>query len=293
MTTEARPADRTSHAYDLFILVLTVLSLAIMVLLVIPETQATTDLLNFYDNVIAFIFLGDFAWRITRAPSKRTYFIHERGWLDLLGSIPSLGITNYGALLRLARLSRLARISRLVRGEGQKALVADIVRNRSQYAAFMTMMLALIVLVVSSILEIQAESHAKGANITSGLDALWWSVVTITTVGYGDFYPVTTLGRIVAFFVMVAGVGIIGSLASILASVLVGGSNEGETPATATVPTTTATEATVATEAAPTAPVDDAILRELSEIRRELAALRGQPQPDVLAGAEAVPDATA
>lgn len=266
MTTEARPPDRTSHAYDLFILALTLLSLGIMVLLVIPETQATTDLLNFYDNLIAFVFLADFAWRISHAPSKRHYFIDERGWLDLLGSIPSLGLTNYGGLLRLARLSRLARISRLMRGEGQKAIVADIVRNRSQYAAFLTALLALIVLVVSSILEIQAESHAKGANITSGMDALWWSVVTITTVGYGDFFPVTTFGRVVAFFVMLAGVGIIGSLASILASVLVGGSGEGDAPPPSAAPAM-----------APHA--DEAIMRELTEIRRELAGLRGRAGP--------------
>ena len=68
---------------------------------------------------------------------------------------------------------------------------------------------------------IQFESRSPDANITTGGDALWWSFVTITTVGYGDQYPVTTLGRLVGVFVMFAGVGIIGSLASILASVLV------------------------------------------------------------------------
>lgn len=269
LTTEARPSDRTSHAYDLFILALTLISLGIMVLLVIPQTQATTDLLQFYDNLIAFVFLGDFAWRITHAPSKRRYFIDERGWLDLLGSVPGFGITNYGGLLRLARLSRLARISRLLRGQGQKDLVADVVRNRSQYAAFLTALLAIVVLVVSSILEIEAESHAKGANITTGMDALWWSIVTITTVGYGDFYPITTLGRIVAFFVMLAGVGIIGSLASILASVLVGGSGEEEA-----MPVAAATPAT-----------EDMVLHELTEIRRELAELRAQRAPSAQAAA--------
>src|SRR5262249_22406124 len=50
---------------------------------------------------------------------------------------------------------------------------------------------------------------------------LWWAVVTITTVGYGDKYPVTSLGRLTAVFVMFSGVGIIGALASILASILV------------------------------------------------------------------------
>ena len=82
-------------------------------------------------------------------------------------------------------------------------------------------MLAFIVLTVASALVLQFESKSPDANITTGGDALWWAVVTITTVGYGDKYPVTAGGRVTAIFVMFAGVGIIGALASILSSVLV------------------------------------------------------------------------
>ena len=96
-----------------------------------------------------------------------------------------------------------------------------MLRNRSQYATFITILLAGMVLSTASILILHQESRSPGANITTGGDALWWGIVTITTVGYGDFYPVTTLGRITAVFVMFAGIGIIGALASILASVLV------------------------------------------------------------------------
>jgi voltage-gated potassium channel len=88
------------------------------------------------------------------------------------------------------------------------------------------------------VLVLQFESKSPDANIHSGGDALWYSIVTITTVGYGDRYPVTTGGRITATFIMFMGVGIIGALASILASLLVGGSPaEEETPAAAAAPT--------------------------------------------------------
>jgi voltage-gated potassium channel len=242
MTQETPKLRKVSNAYSIFILVLTILSL-----------------LSTYDTLICVIFLIDFFLNLRGAAKKSDYFIKERGWLDLLGSIPSLGIfTNvgkYAGLFRLARLSRLARIARLLRGENRKTLVKDILENRSRYAMFITILLTILVLTVASVLVLQFESQSPDANIHSGGDALWYSIVTITTVGYGDFYPVTAAGRITAMFIMFMGVGIIGALASILASLLVGGSSpaEEETPAAAAAP-----------------PVEE----ELASIKDELAVMR-------------------
>ena len=171
--------------------------------------------------MICVIFLIDFAYNITGARPRSGYFIRQRGWLDLLGSIPSFGFFQLTALFRLARLSRLARIRKLMGGQKRNALVRDVLDNRGQYATFITILAAGMVLCVSSILVLQFESRSPDANIKTGGDALWWAVVTITTVGYGDYYPVTTLGRLTGVSVMFAGVGIIGALASILASILV------------------------------------------------------------------------
>ena len=242
------------NAYNLFILVLTVLSLAIMVALVLPLNEATIQLLQVYDNLICVIFLLDFASNLRRSPSKREYFIGERGWLDLLGSVPSFGFFKYAALFRLARISRLARITRLLRGKQKKDLFADVIQNRGQYAAFVTLLSAFIVMTICSVLVLQVESGASNANIVTGGDALWWAIVTITTVGYGDQYPVTEWGRFVGVFVMVSGVGIIGALASILSSVLI---------PPARTPDESEAEVT-----------DLSMRQELINIRSELAALR-------------------
>ena len=128
----------------------------------------------------------------------------------------------FGGLLRLARLSRLFRITRLMRGQQKKELVEEVIRNRNQYTAFITILMAWIVLTLGSTLVLQFESKNPNASIQTGWDAFWYSVVTITTVGYGDFYPITYGGRIIAIFIMFMGVGIIGALASILSSILVG-----------------------------------------------------------------------
>jgi voltage-gated potassium channel len=250
---EPTTEHQASHAYDLFILVLTVLSLVIMVALLLPLNAATIQLLRTYDNLICVVFLIDFGLNLSRSHPKRNYFVERRGWLDLLGSIPSLGgAFKLTALFRLARLSRLARIARLLRGQDRKELAADVLRNRGQYAAFITILAAFIVLTIASVLVLQFESKSPDANITTGGDALWWGVVTITTVGYGDTYPVSIAGRLTGAFVMFAGVGIIGALASILASILVPG------------PTTSGDGRSS----------QPAIQEELAGIRSELAALR-------------------
>jgi len=276
---EDRPKEsrELSNAYEMFVLVLTLLSLAIMVMLVLPLSEATHKALTVYDNVICFVFLADFAMRLKRAPTKRQYFIAERGWLDLLGSIPSFGLVPLGGLLRLARLSRLARVMRLLSGKKKKEITADVLAHRGQYAAFITIIAASVVLVVASIVVLAFESGSADANISSGGDALWWAIVTLTTVGYGDHFPVTAGGRITAVFVMFMGVGIIGALASILASFLVAPS-EAE-PEPAAEPTGVLAEVSVGPSAestqsqSPAAPSPE-LQDELRAIRAELEALR-------------------
>jgi voltage-gated potassium channel len=279
MTGASTGASRRRNAYDLFILVLTILSLVIMgIQFLLPISEDTSTLLTVYDNGICVIFLLDFAWNLSQSHPRRTYFIRQRGWLDLIGSIPSFGFLRFTQLLRLARLSRLARIARLLSGQRRQELMDDVIRNRSQYAVYITLIAAMIVLVTASVLVLQFESRAPDANITTGGDALWWAIVTITTVGYGDKFPVTFLGRTTAVFVMFAGVGIIGALASILASVLVSSPEPSEPePADSTGPV-----------AAPAgAPVTPSVEQELASLRTELAALRR-----TLSGAPGDPPAT-
>jgi voltage-gated potassium channel len=245
-----------SIAYNIFILALTVLSLAVMFTMLLPLSDATLNLLSYYDNLICIIFLIDFFLSLKKAPNKSVYFFRQGGWLDLLGSIPTFGITKYGGLLRLARLSRFIRILRLLRGEDKKSLLKDIVDHRSHYVGFVTILLALLVLTISSVLVLQFESRSPDAKIVTGWDAFWYAIVTITTVGYGDFYPVTFLGRITAMFIMFSGVGIIGVLASLLSNMLMGSpiaSDEGGISSSEKTPS---------------------LESEISAIRSELTALR-------------------
>ena len=70
---------------------------------------------------------------------------------------------------------------------------------------------------IGAVLMLDAESASTQANIKTGIDSLWWSIVTLATVGYGDKYPVTTAGRVVGVIVIVVGVGLFSALTSFLA----------------------------------------------------------------------------
>ena len=266
MTAQAPVVREHGNAYNIFILVLTVYSLAMMVLLILPLDDDTHALVNVYDNAICVIFLIDFAMNLAGAQPKRAYFIGRRGWLDLIGSIPSLGFFRFTALLRLARLSRLTRITRLLRVRQARISSSTCSRtaaptrrsSRSCWPGWCSRPPA------SS--SSRRRVARPGPTSTTGGDALWWGIVTITTVGYGDYYPVTTLGRITAVFVMFAGIGIIGALASILASLLVSPAPPSEEePEEATV---------LGAQAAP--PSTDAIVAELASLRAEIAGQRSE-----------------
>ena len=142
-----------------------------------------------------------------------------------------------------------------MRGKQRGEIARAVLRNRNQFAFFITVLTAMIVLCSSSVVVLQFESRAADANIGNGWDAFWYSVVTVTTVGYGDFYPVTVGGRIAGMFIMFAGVGIIGALASILASLLVAPSSSNDSQASATA-------------------VPAALEAQLEQIRVELSSIR-------------------
>ncbi len=103
-----------------------------------------------------------------------------------------------------------------------------LVSQNKPKSAFASVILTVILLVTfSSIAMLIAEDHAE-ANIKTADDAIWWSVTTITTVGYGDKYPTTTEGRIIAMVLMLSGVGLFGTLSGLVASFFLGNQEAAE-----------------------------------------------------------------
>jgi voltage-gated potassium channel len=173
--------------------------------------ESTQTILEYADTAVCALFLIDFTISLLLAPHKGRY-LATWGWIDLLSSIPTLGSLRWG------RVARIMRIVRVLRGVKSARLLAHFVMGRRAQSAFLaSLLLCLLLIVCCSIAILQFEVPA-GGNIANAEDAMWWAVSTMTTVGYGDRYPISTEGRVVAMFLMAAGVGVFGMLSGLVAS---------------------------------------------------------------------------
>lgn len=148
-------------------------------------------------------FMVDFAARLYLADERRHYALAH--WYDVaLIVLP---------MLRPLRLLRLLAFARVL----NRSAVGSLVGKVTTYVAGTAVM----ALGLGAVAVLDAEQDAAGANITTFGDALWWSATTVTTVGYGDHFPVTTTGRFVAVALMVVGIACIGAITAGVAAWLV------------------------------------------------------------------------
>lgn len=198
--------------YELFIGALSVLSIANLVMMwVFADDTNVATVLQLMNALMFPVFLGDFIYRFRTAESRGGYFWRGFGWADLLSSLPF-------QQLKILRIFRLWRVIRLFREFGTRSLIREFVTHRAENALLTVTFLVLCVLEFGSLAVIHAEETSPDANIRTASDAPWWAYVTITTVGYGDRFPVTNSGRIVGIFVLTAGVGLFGTLSGFLAN---------------------------------------------------------------------------
>jgi voltage-gated potassium channel len=221
---------------------------AILPLIVIPESTGWVGVL--VGIVTWLVFLVDY---IVHARCRQHYGRTGYGRFDLIVVIatapwfliPGAQPGQFVVLLRLARVARLVVASR-----GSRRLFERLGRVAA---------LALGVVFVGSLVAYHAEHPTNPEFATFG-DSLWWGIVTLTTVGYGDIVPKTTAGRWAGVLIMVTGVGVLGTLAASLSSFFRIGDREG--------PGDPASD-----ETDPGQPSLDALTTEVSALRRQIDTL--------------------
>jgi len=202
--------------FQIAILILSILALAALAADTMCEFPAAVQsLIQIVDTAVCVVLLVDLFLRFYHADSKWAFM--KWGWIDLIASIPNLDLLRWGRLVRVLRIIRLLRGVRSVH-----RVLTMILQNKMQGGAVSLGLMAFLLITFSSVSILVCERRGD-ANIESAEDAIWWSISTITTVGYGDKYPVTTEGRVVGIVLMICGVGMFAGLSGLVASVFLGG----------------------------------------------------------------------
>ena len=208
-----------SEKVGFFQIVILLLSIVVLAALgvdtVFKLPKQVSDILQTLDTLVCVLLLIDFGIRYHKAESKLAFL--KWGWIDLVASIPNVPILRVGRFVRILRILRLLRAIRATH-----IVTSVLLKNKLQTGVASVVLTAFLLVMFCSVGILICEQQNPDANIQTAGDAIWWSVSTISTVGYGDKYPITAEGRIVAMILMISGMGLFGIFSGLSASFFLG-----------------------------------------------------------------------
>ncbi len=213
--------NKRSRYFSIFIQFLILLSIITFSVETIPDLKPQTrNILQSIELICVVIFTIEYLLRIFVADNKPKFIFSFFGIIDLLAILPfylSFGIDLRS--LRALRFLRLFRVLKLVRyNKAMKHFSKAIKLAKEEILLFL--FITLILIYFSAVGIYYFENQAQPEHFSSIFDSLWWSIITLTTVGYGDVYPITVGGRIFTFFMLMIGLGIVAIPTGIISSAL-------------------------------------------------------------------------
>lgn len=195
--------------FDIAMMLLSAFAMILVVcIFVAPIDDETRRLLVSIDTFICCVFIIHFIISTIKAESKITYF--KRHWLELLASVPLI------EQLRLLRLLQIFRVIKMLTLAKDVFIPMLAKRIQTTMAGLLVFMITIVASSAVAIFIIESDNPAS--NIKTAEDALWWGLVTISTVGYGDYYPVTAAGRLISSVLIISGVSLFGVISGYIAS---------------------------------------------------------------------------
>lgn len=176
-----------------------------------PE-EAELALFGAVETALTAVFVAEFGSRFAASYDRRAYL---RGhWIDLLALIP---------MIRGVRVFRVLRLLRLVRTFVGVGRALSGLERFARHRPLVWLLVAWAAVMLLTSLGLYAAEKGVNAAVDSPLDALWWGITTMTTVGYGDVYPVTPEGRLAAAVLMILGIGLYSAITATVTTVLLEG----------------------------------------------------------------------
>jgi voltage-gated potassium channel len=221
---EQMESGRVRHPFEPVVLAATLAMIPVLIVQADATSEGWKTFADVANWAIWSVFAAEIAFILIVAPRKRAAL--RAHWLDV--AIVVVTVPAYGRLLSSLRLARLVRLLRLVRAAVivARALQAERRLTSANVFRFVSMATVLLTVIAGAV---QATIDTR--DFESFWSGIWWAVVTVTTVGYGDVYPTTVTGRIVAIVLMLVGIGFLAVLTATIASRFVQEDRSGETTA--------------------------------------------------------------
>lgn len=222
----------SGKAFAFTVQVLILVSLVTFSIDTLPDlSERTQDILRIIEIITVSIFTLEYVLRLLVAEKKVKFVFSFYGLVDLAAILPFYIATGLDLrAVRVFRLLRLVRILKLLKyNQAVKRFNRALKIAKEELALFG--FVAAILLYLSAVGIYYFENAAQPEQFKSVFHSLWWAITTLTTVGYGDIYPITTGGRVFTFFVLTVGLGVIAVPTGILASALAQARDEESDPA--------------------------------------------------------------
>ena len=212
---------RAGRAFDIGILALIIYSIITLSLETLPGLSSGAErLLRVSEIVVTLLFTAEYVLRIATSLEKRKYIFSFFGIIDFLAIAPfylSLGVDLRGIrAFRLFRTFRILKLSRYSKAIGRFGKAFALAKEE----AILFMLATVVLLYLSAVGIYYFEHQVQPEQFKSIPHSLWWAVATLTTVGYGDVYPITAGGKVFTFIILMIGLGIIAVPAGLVASAL-------------------------------------------------------------------------
>lgn len=211
--------NKPSRTFDITIIMVILLSMITFSMGTIPKLDNTLKYyIDLLDNLFIIIFTIEYILRIYITDKKLKYIFSFYGLIDLLSILPFfIGLFYDGQYLKVLRLLRIFRLLKLTRYSKTVSKFGKAFYNsREEFVIFI--FITFIIFFISSVGIYQFEHKAQPEAFGSVFQSMWWAVATLTTVGYGDVYPITIGGKIFTTLMLILGLGIVGVPAGIIAA---------------------------------------------------------------------------
>ncbi|MCH5296346.1 MAG: ion transporter [Ruminococcus sp.] len=218
---QANPNDFASRIFDTFIITLIIVNLIIIIVETFSIPNDLQTVLNYAETISVIIFSAEYILRVWTADSlyprksplkaRIKYIFSFMALIDLLAILPfylPLFIPIDLRVLRTVRVIRLLRIFKINRYTNALNTIGQVFKNKASQLISSIMVVGLL-MIISSVLMYNIENSVQPGAFSNAIETMWWTVTTLTTVGYGDVYPITASGKILATIISFLGIGMV------------------------------------------------------------------------------------